>query len=1602
MKMENENRHMSPLKKVKNWYSVLQNYFVPMLRFRRKIFTLFCILSLSSFLAGKTLAQIAITGPTEVCPGAIVTYAVPFDPCYMVTEWGVPAGFAEIIGPNDELEVVVIWTEAIPVVEICVTLFNTCTSTPEEVCLLVEVAEIPPTSIFIDICQGECVEEAGELFCDPGTYQVNLASYLGCDSTVFVTINVTDPPFVDLGDLVLSCDGPLVICNQTFVTPGLVTVPCFGLGVCDTIFVANLIEGSVIADAGPPPPLGCNNVVILEGGGSSNGPNITYRWEVSVDGEIINSGNTPNPLVLASGAYYYLTVTNEETGCKATDSVFVDDVLFFEVDIEGSTINCAEEIDLTAVYDDQLFTGSFHVNWTTTDGNIVSGSEELTATIDGPGNYCVSMHFSQIDCEGEVCYEVELSGSGGNVVAEAGPDKMVDCTGAGIELDGTGSTAGPNIIYEWTAQNCCIINGSNTLNPTVNHQGWYYLTVTDVSTGCFETDSVYVGGLEIEIDSADFLCQINNFSLNAEVSGANIGFSSFWSTPDGIIVSGNGTLNPVIGAPGTYCLDVISLGQFCPVQECIDVGLDTSDCSFIEGVVLLDENNNCQTDLGEMPLTGWLISAEGANGTFFGTTNTNGFYSIPVPPGDYTAVLTAASGAYSICDNDVSVSLPTSISVQVVDFSVNDELSCPVLTVDIANNTLRRCADNNFFYVNYCNEGTETAEDAYIEITLDPDLSLVFSPANYTQISGQLYSFEVGDIAPDECGEFWFQVFLDCDVEIAETHCTEAHIFPDENCFQPNPLWSGASLEVRASCTDSTRFTITNVGTVPLTVPAGFLVIEDAVMYRPGETKLLAPDESMIISLPANGSTWRLELEQEPFHPLPNVPVAWIEGCGENGMGTFSTGFVNQRYLGDPELYKDTDCTQNQAPFDPNDKQGFPLGYAEQNYIQQENQIEYLIRFQNTGNDTAFQVVLIDTIDEKLDLTTFRPGAASHAYEFEILGTGTLKFTFPNANLPDSTTNAIGSQGFVQFVIAPKQDILPGQVIYNDVDIYFDTNDPIRTNETYHTIEKPKLYAQQHFALCAGELFQGLEIMNDTMLIDTFPEVLFDSILFSFIQVLPAYEAMVSTSICAGESYVFDGQILTETGTYQAGLTASNGCDSSVILNLNFYENYLTQIEMQICAGDEIDFFGVLLSESGTYQQMLAAENGCDSLIELQLQVKDVYETTQMATICEGSFYDFYGQMLAEEGEYEASVSATNGCDSIVRLALSVIENASVTIQESICEGTTYSFGGQVLTIAGAYQETFTSVMGCDSVVQLTLEVFESVSENFSATVCPGEGYELGGQIFYEPGLYEWGLPAANGCDSTITLTLDHWPTYENERFESICFGDTVLFNGTAYVGEGTYPVELTSVNGCDSVEILQLNVQDSLGSNLFEEICANDTLEFNGQLLTETGVYETIYSSVGGCDSTVVLDLEVRPVFLDTLEEYVLFGEIYNGEAIFSDTVFTEVFLDEYNCEGLRTTYVFAILSTGENLADEISFSVFPNPTEDRFYVKFDLPETTNAAIEVFDIFGQKVVAASRRAQFSAGENSIEIVAAQWASGIYLVQMQMGSGIASSKILVK
>jgi uncharacterized repeat protein (TIGR01451 family) len=137
--------------------------------------------------------------------------------------------------------------------------------------------------------------------------------------------------------------------------------------------------------------------------------------------------------------------------------------------------------------------------------------------------------------------------------------------------------------------------------------------------------------------------------------------------------------------------------------------------------------------------------------------------------------------------------------------------------------------------------------------------------------------------------------------------------------------------------------------------------------------------------------------------------------------------------------------------YDPNDKRVFPDRQGVENYILPGEELQYVINFQNVGNDTAYNVVITDDLDDRLDFRTMVVLYASHAVTTEATGDN-LIFNFKDIYLPDSTRSPLTSQGYVVFSISPKANLAEGTEIHNTAKIYFDFNDPVITNTTNNTL----------------------------------------------------------------------------------------------------------------------------------------------------------------------------------------------------------------------------------------------------------------------------------------------------------------------------------------------------------------------------------------------------------------------------------------------------------------------------------------------------------------------------------------------------------------------
>ena len=472
----------------------------------------------------------------------------------------------------------------------------------------------------------------------------------------------------------------------------------------------------------------------------------------------------------------------------------------------------------------------------------------------------------------------------------------------------------------------------------------------------------------------------------------------------------------------------------------------------ISGRIKLDENQDCIFDIAEPSLANWIVTATNSNRTYSTLSDDDGKYFLSVDLGDFEVTLIPPIDYWSVCSNNIQLNYSTTSNKDTINFLVQSIIDCPYLEIGSAIPFIRPCFDDSPYKISYCNNGTTEAQNAYIEVIFDSEITPISSTVPWTSQNGDTLIFELGNIAPGVCGDIQMELMLSCDATLGAAYCIESHIYPDSLCSPPSANWNGAFIEVSGVCQDSSViFQIDNTGPGGMTQDGDYIIVEDAVLIMMNNFNL-GSGQSSSASLPANGSTYILMSTQEPFAPGNPYPVASLEGCGTNGSGTFSVSYLNQFSQGDNDPFVDIDCREATSSFDPNDKQGFPTGFDDEHFIEPNTDLEYLIRFQNTGTDTAFTVVVRDTLSDLLDFATIRQGVGSHDYQLKIIDGNILEFTFSDIMLPDSNINEIASHGFIEFTISQKRDLPLGSIIKNKGAIYFDFNAPIITNETFHTI----------------------------------------------------------------------------------------------------------------------------------------------------------------------------------------------------------------------------------------------------------------------------------------------------------------------------------------------------------------------------------------------------------------------------------------------------------------------------------------------------------------------------------------------------------------------
>jgi gliding motility-associated-like protein len=451
-----------------------------------------------------------------------------------------------------------------------------------------------------------------------------------------------------------------------------------------------------MADAGQTEQLSCAvDELQLDGSLSSSGANISYSWTTS-NGVFNSSQNVVSPTITAPGIYD-LVVTNTESGCTDIASVEItqDDNAPEAAIAPSDTLTCST---LQIILDGTMSeTGpNISYQWSTVDGNIISGTDATTAWADAPGTYIITVLNGDNDCSSSASVIVNENTVPPN--AEAGSDQQLDCSTTFLSLSGLGSSAGTNYTYNWSVvSGGNIVGGANTTSPVVDAPGIYEIEVTNTWTGCTSTDQVTVtqsSDLPIaQAVAADpITCAVSQVQIDGTMSSQGGNFSYQWTTSDGIIIGGGNTLTPTVGAAGTYQLNVLDGNNGCDNTFSVMVEEDKLEPAAEAGsnVVL-----NCNTPTISLDGSGsdtgpiYIYQWDGPGSIFSDDSLT----PTVTESGVFTLVVTNISNGCSSQDN---VTVLNDTDAPNVSILPPDDLDCKILQVQIDGTTSSNGTEFNY------------------------------------------------------------------------------------------------------------------------------------------------------------------------------------------------------------------------------------------------------------------------------------------------------------------------------------------------------------------------------------------------------------------------------------------------------------------------------------------------------------------------------------------------------------------------------------------------------------------------------------------------------------------------------------------------------------------------------------------------------------------------------------------------------------------------------------------------------------------------------------------------------------------------------------------
>ncbi len=461
------------------------------------------------------------------------------------------------------------------------------------------------------------------------------------------------------------------------------------------------------------------------------------------------------------------------------------------------------------------------------------------------------------------------------------------------------------------------------------------------------------------------------------------------------------------------------------------------------GRVKFDKNHNCHDDPEDVPLSNWFVTTQEGNVSSLILTDENGLFNHKTSSGQIELIVSNKdTSLWSFCLDTISTQFDSSDPSQEIAFLAFPKKECADLEVSLTQPDLVKC-DTSCLIATIINHGNIESGDIRMHLFWDKELSLVSTTWPFEEVEDGIQLdfpplIELQEQRTRVC------LALDCGVQLGATHEIKASIGPS-TCEEP---YTGPFFTVKGSCDgNKVNFSIRNIGGGGTAMSTNYsLYIDELLVSENVKIQLPENGSPNEIAFPADGRTWRVEVQQFPDVPFLDIPSASIEACGSRNTGLHNIDLRNTFRPNDFNKKKCIVMAPNTYGV-PNKVAESYTGFGLYNIIMDVGDMEYTARVKNDTKRPVDEVVFDLTLTPTLSMNSFQLLSSNIPSTVSLIDKNSVQIRMSNMNL------ASDDMAMVRFRVRTVDSLSPNtnnSFIKIEGQAYLDESGPYQLSDGYN------------------------------------------------------------------------------------------------------------------------------------------------------------------------------------------------------------------------------------------------------------------------------------------------------------------------------------------------------------------------------------------------------------------------------------------------------------------------------------------------------------------------------------------------------------------------